>query len=149
MTSAIAIRTGRDRLRYVVLFEVLLIALLAPLGAAVLDRPVLEIGTLGLVLSLKAMIVNLIYTWLFDVMDAKSGRIPSKRSLAGRILHAVGLEVGLVATSLPIVIWWLELTLGQALLMDLVISLVVVVYTFLFSWSYDRLLPVWQPGMAE
>lgn len=144
MQNKINIRTGRDRLRYTFLFEFFLILILAPIGAIVFDRHLFDIGVLSLVLSLKAMVLNLIYNWLFDLLDVRAGRIPTQRSFSGRIAHAVGFEVGLVLTSLPIVMWWLGLTLLQAFLMDLVVTCLIVVYTFLFTWSYDLLYPVKQ-----
>ena len=145
MKEKIVVRTGRDRLRYSLLFELLLMAILAPLGAVIFERHVLDVGLLSVVLSLKAMLVNLIYNWLFDMWDVRAGRVPTERSLIGRILHAVGFECGLVITSLPIVIWWLGLTIIQALIMDVAITSIVVIYTILFSWCYDRAFPVQQP----
>lgn len=144
MKNTIVVRTGRDRLRYTVVFELLLVAILAPTGALVLERQVLDVGLLAVVLSLKAMLFNLIYNWLFDKFDVRAGRVPTKRSFMGRLLHAVGFECGLVVTSLPIVMWWLGLTLLQALMMDLAVTSLVVVYTIAFGWSYDRLFPVSQ-----
>ena len=145
MKKKIVVRTGRDRLRYSLLFELLLIASLAPLGALVFERHVVDVGLLSVVLSLKAMLVNLIYSWLFDMWDVRAGRIPTERSLVGRIAHAIGFECGLVLTSLPIVIWWLGLTLTQALVMDIAVTALVVAYTLAFGWCYDRLFPVRQP----
>ena len=145
MKNTIVVRSGRDRLRYTFLFELLLIAFLAPIGALVLERQVLDVGLLAVVLSLKAMLFNLLYNWLFDRWDVRAGRIPTKRSFAGRVLHAIGFECGLVMTSLPIVIWWLGLTILQALIMDLAVTSMVVAYTIVFGWCYDRLFPVPQP----
>ena len=144
MQNNINIRTGKDRLRYTCLFEFVLILFLAPIGAAVFDRHLFDIGLLSLVLSLKAMLFNLIYNWFFDVRDVRAGRVPTQRSFRGRIVHAVGFEAGLVFTSLPIVMWWLNLTLLQALLMDVVVTSFIVVYTFIFTWGYDLLYPVEQ-----
>lgn len=142
MKKEIVVRTGRDRLRYSLLFELLLIAILAPLGALVLERQVLDIGLLSIVLSVKAMLVNLFYNWLFDMWDVRAGRVPTERSLVGRIAHAVGFECGLVLTSLPIVIWWLGLTFLQALIMDVAVTGMVVAYTIVFGWCYDRIFPI-------
>ena len=145
MKNNIAIRTGKDRTRYSVLFELLLIVVLAPVGSLVFQRHVLDIGLLALVLSLKAMFFNLIYNWAFDILDVRAGRVPTRRTFLPRVLHAVGFEAGLVLTSLPIVMWWLGLTLFQALMMDLAVTSFVVVYTLLFTWGYDRIFPVPQP----
>ena len=146
MKHSIVIRSRMDRLRYAVLFELLLISILAPLGAVVFERQVVEIGLLAAILCFKAVLVSLIYNWIFDLIDARAGRIPTQRKVVARVVHAVGLEVWLVLTSLPIVMWWLGLTIGQAILMDLSVSTFVVVYTFGFAWTYDRLFPVVQPA---
>ncbi|MEM7170554.1 MAG: PACE efflux transporter [Pseudomonadota bacterium] len=148
MKKKIVVRTARDRLRYSLLFELVLIAILAPAGAMIFERHVLDIGLLSVVLSLKAMIVNLGYNWLFDLLDVRAGRVPTERRPLGRVLHAVGFECSLVLTSLPIVIWWLGLTLLEALIMDAVVTSLVVVYTILFGWCYDRYFPVVQSVAA-
>ena len=149
MQKAVVIRSGMDRLRYTCLFEIFLLVILVPVGAMVLDKHMADIGLLSIVLSLKAMLFNLIYNWIFDRLDARAGRIPSERSVIGRVIHAVGFEVGLVLTSLPIVTWWLGLSIFQALLMDLVISSFVVVYTLAFTWGYDLLFPVKQEHQLD
>lgn len=145
MKKTIAIRTGKDRLRYALVFELLLISILSPVGAYVFERQIFDVGLLAVVLSLKAVLFNLIYNWFFDLMDVRKGRIPTKRSVAGRIIHAIGFEIVLVTTSLPIVMWWLDFTVLQALVMDAAVTSFIVLYTFLFGLSYDRLSPVPQP----
>jgi uncharacterized membrane protein len=146
MEKVINIRTGKERLKFSCLFELTLISILAPMGALVLEKQILDVGVLAILLSLKAMLFNLLYNWIFDLVDVRAGRIPTQRNVPRRILHAVGFEVGLMITSLPIVVWWLGLSILQALIMDLVVTSFVVVYTFAFTWSYDRLYPVAQCG---
>ena len=142
MSTTIALRTGKDRLRYTITFEATLLVFLIPAGAAFFGRSLADIGALGVVLSLKAMLVNLIYNWLFDRLDARRGRVSSDRKPLGRILHAVGFELTLVATSLPIYTAWLGVTVLQALAADLVVTSFIVVYTYFFTLAYDRVLPV-------
>lgn len=149
MSETIVIRSGIDRLRYTLMFEALLLLLLAPVGAMVFDRDLLDIGGLSIILSLKAMLINLVYNWIIDRFDARAGRVPTQRSWYGRLLHAIGFEISLVLTSLPIVIWWLELTIWQALLVDFAVTSFVVVYTLLFTWCYDGLFPVRQKALAN
>ena len=144
MKNDIKIRTGKDRLRYTCLFELFLIAILVPVGSFLLGKQVMELGLLAIVLSVKAMLFNLLYNWLFDRFDVRAGRIPTERSFYYRVLHALGFETGLVITSLPIVVWWLGLTILQAFLIDIVVTSFIVFYTVLFGWGYDRLFPVMQ-----
>jgi uncharacterized membrane protein len=119
-----------------------LLVLLVPAGAAFFDKGWADIGLLGLILSTKAMLVNLVYNWVFDHVDARANRISSDRSTVGRILHAVGFELTLLVTSLPIYVWWLNITVLEALMTDLVVTSFVVAYTYLFTLGYDRLFPV-------
>jgi uncharacterized membrane protein len=148
MQHPITIRTGRDRLRYTGLFEFSLIIILAPIGTYVFNRHLFDIGLLSIILSLKAIAINLIYNWIFDLLDVRAGRIPTQRSFSWRLVHAVGFEAGLVITSLPLVMWWLGLTLLQAFLMDVIVTSFIVVYTLAFTWGYDQWYPVKQCAKA-
>ena len=142
MSQTTVVRTGKDRLRYTIVFEATLMMALIPAGAAFFGKGLADIGLLGIFLSIKAMLVNLIYNWLFDHVDARANRISSDRSTLGRIVHAVGFESTLLITSLPIYMWWLNLTLLQAFVTDVVVTSFVVVYTYAFTLAYDRLYPV-------
>lgn len=150
MTGKVVMRSAKDRLRYAISFELLLLAALVPAGAAFLEKPLGEIGLLGAFLSAKAILLNFLYNWIFDHADARAGRISSDRSPLGRLLHATGFEAALLLTSLPIYIWWLDLGLLQALAADLTVTSFVVVYTYGFTLAYDRLFPVTaaEPGHA-
>jgi uncharacterized membrane protein len=149
MEGAIAIRGGWDRLRYTLTFEGLLIGLLAPALGFFFERGVADTGALALVISVKAILINYIYNFVYDRVDVHRGRVPTERSAKGRIVHAVGFETLLVATSLPIMMWWLDLRWWQALLMDLTLMSMVVVYTLVFTFAYDRVFPVAQPALES
>lgn len=97
------------------------------------------------ILSGIALLVNLIYNYVYDRVDVHFGRIPTERTLLRRVIHAIGFESILAIISLPILMWWLGLTLWQALLLDIGMMSAIVVYTFLFSLSYDKFFPVLQP----
>lgn len=142
MANNTALRSGRERVQYTVAFEVILMAILVPAGALLLDKSIAEVGVLGVILVLKAMVMGLIYNWFFDRFDAKSGRVASDRSTMGRILHAVGFEMSLLITSIPIYMWWFDFSMLQAISTDIVVTTFVVGYTCVFSLVYDRKFPV-------
>ena len=142
MAKSVAVRTGKDRVRYSILLEVGIMAFLIPAGAAFFDKSLADIGLLGLTLSLKAVLVGLIYNWAVDKIGARNGHVSSDRKTFGRILHAVGFEMSLLITSLPIYTIWLGLTILQALAADLVITSFVVIFTYFFTLGYDRMFPV-------
>ncbi|MDO6564268.1 PACE efflux transporter [Amphritea sp. 1_MG-2023] len=146
MNQPIITRTPLDRLRHTLMFELLLLTLLAPMMSLLLNRDILDVGMLSVVVSIKAMLINPFFNFLFDRYDVKRGRIPTERKLSGRLIHAAGLEVTLMATSLPLIIWWLDVTFMQALVVDLLSIFLVMAYTLVFNWGYDRLFPVIQPS---
>jgi uncharacterized membrane protein len=67
------------------------------------------------------------------------------RSKGQRLVHAIGFEGILTLTSLPLVMWWLDFGVLQALAMDAVMMAFIVVYTYVFTLGYDKLFPVIQP----
>lgn len=83
MSQNIVIRSGRDRMRYTMIFEATLLALMIPAGALVFERSHTDIGILAIFLSVKAMLINLLYNWLFDRWDVRNGRVPTERSWKG------------------------------------------------------------------
>lgn len=144
-TADIVTRSGLDRLRYTLLFEAILVASSTAVIAFILERDLLEVSYLALVLSAIAMATNFFYNSAYDYIDVSFGRIPTERSLKHRVYHAVGFEIILLFFTLPLIIWWLELSLVNALLLDIGMMATVVIYTFLFGLGYDRAFPIKQP----
>ena len=142
MSNKVAMRTGKDRLRYSIGLELGIMAFLIPAGAAFFDKGFLDIGLLGLILSLKAVLISLVYNWIVDHLSARSGHVSSDRTTFGRVFHAIGFELSLLTTSLPIYVLWLGLTILEALATDFVVTSFVVVFTYAFTLGYDRIFPV-------
>ncbi|AKS46132.1 Uncharacterized membrane protein [Octadecabacter temperatus] len=149
MSAKVVLRSGKDRLRYAVSFEFLLMVILVPAGAIFFDKPITEIGVLGIILAVKAMILNLAYNRIFDHFDTKAGRVSSQRSQVGRILHAVGFELMLLISSIPLYAWWLQITLLDAFLTDIVVTTFIVGYTYFFTLGYDKAFPLPMPSEFE
>ncbi len=148
MNNKIAIRSGWDRLRYALMFELLLVAALGVALSHLVDRHAADTVALAAVLSAKALLINLIYNHVYDRVDAYCGRIPTERTLVERVVHAFGFETILAMTSLPVMMWWFGLSIWQALLLDLEVMSAVVVYTFLFTLVYDKVFPILQLGCS-
>jgi len=145
----IAVRSGWDRVRYVLSFEACLLMIIAPVAAFFLEREATDVGALAIVLSIKAMLMNMIYNYFYDRFDMRRGVVPSERTGRQRLVHAIGFELSLTLTSLPLVCWWLNIGVLEALVMDAAIMAFIVFYTYVFTLIYDRLFPVIQPGQAQ
>lgn len=137
-------RTTRDRIRHTLLFEGIGIVLTSLIVATLVDESVVSAGVLALILSLLAMGWNYQYNLLFDrwLLKTRGSAKPGVRTIKLRVLHAVGFEGGFLVVSLPLVAWWLELGIWQALVMDIGFSIFFVFYGFVFNWGYDLAFPL-------
>lgn len=105
-------------------------------------------GILAVATSAIAVVWNLVFNTLFERWEARQ---PVRgRSFARRVAHAVGFEGGLTLIFVPLMAWWLDVTWLHALWMDLGLLLFFLVYTFVFSWVFDRVfgLPASAMGAA-
>ena len=125
-----------ERFCHALAFELLAIAICAPLGAWLLGYTLAHMGMLTLMVSLVAMVWNMVFNWLFDQAQR---RIGFERRLAARAAHAVLFEIGLLLAVVPLAAWWLEISLWQAFVLDIGIALFFLPYTFAFNWIYDSL----------
>lgn len=138
-------RAPLDRLRHALSFELIALLLIVPLGALVFQVPAQDIGLVGLVSATIATLWNMGYNVLFDLaLRRRTGS--TRKSAPVRVLHAVLFEAGLLVVLLPFIAWYLGISLGQALMMDLSLAVFYMLYALCFNWAYDRLFPLpgWQ-----
>ena len=133
-------RTQQDRIRHTVLFEVFAIAIATSLFSVISGHGLAETGALAIGLSAIAMVWNYVYNLLFDRALAAKGI--KERTLKVRLLHAGLFELGLLIAMLPVVAWWMQISLWNALLMDIGFALFFMGYAFVFNWIYDLVFPV-------
>ncbi|MDP3197068.1 PACE efflux transporter [Tabrizicola sp.] len=60
------------------------------------------------------------------------------RSLRRRTAHALLFEGGLVLICIPVMAWWLQVGYLQALVYEGGLIVVFLLYTYLFTWAFDR-----------
>jgi len=139
-------RKTADRIRHAISFELVGLALVTPLGALAFGMPMADIGVIGVAGATLATLWNYVYNLGFDhLMQRLTGG--TRKSVAIRVLHAVMFEVGLLLALLPMIAWYLGISVVQALMMDVSFALFYMVYAFVFNWVYDRVFPLpdWQP----
>lgn len=125
----------KERLLHTILFELGAIAVTALSVSLVGGEPHDAIG-LSIAISFVAMGCNFGFNWLFDqIFTGKR----EKRSFRLRLFHTLSFETSLMLFTLPMLIYVLDLTFWQALLMDISLTLIIMLYTFLFNWAYDHL----------
>ena len=126
----------RRRVVYVSIYELIAIAV-ATLGLAQFSsHGVAHAGVMAVVSSGIAVAWNFIFNTLFERWEARQA--VRGRSLRRRVAHAVGFEGGLVFTLVPLFAWWFDVSLWQALVMDLGLVVFFLCYTFVFNWGFDQ-----------
>lgn len=135
-------RTSSDRLRHTLLFELFGLALCTPLASWILDKSLVQIGALSIALSLIAMCVNYNYNLIFDMVLVRMGRPVNKRPVWLRMFHSILFETCLIIISIPLVAWWLDMTLLVAFITDIGFTLFFLIYAFIFNWTYDVVYPM-------
>ncbi|WP_440682696.1 PACE efflux transporter [Cysteiniphilum halobium] len=125
------------RIIHMIGFELIAIIIFAPVAALILNKSIVEVGALGVFISLMAMLWNFIYNWMFDYYEAKIGKDRFKRSMVIRIMHALLFELGLLVVTIPLVAYWLNMTLWQAFIVDIGFVVFFLIYAFVYNWLFD------------
>lgn len=127
----------KRKLMYVTAYEIIGMAISA-LGLALLSgHAPSSTGPLAVVITTIAVSWNFIYNYLFEWWESRQAS--RTRTLKRRILHAVGFQLTLVVYLIPLIAWWMGITLWQALLLDMALIVIIPCYTFLFNWAFDKL----------
>ena len=134
-------RTHRDRIRHAVGFEVIALILSIPIMSFFFSFDIKDIGVIAIVGSIMATIWNYGFNIIFD-----KGMVRFKRSTfktpAIRVLHVLLFESGLLMLYLPMVAWYLGISLWQALIMDASLVGFYLAYNFSYNWAYDKMFPI-------
>ena len=141
-------RDTADRIRQAVLFEILGIVIVTPLGAWAFDFGMGRIGAVAIIGASVATLWNYAYNLGFDHLLFRL-RGSADKTVPLRIVHAFGFEGGMLVLLVPVFAWWLGVTLVQAFLMDVSFAVFYLVYTFAFTWAYDTVFPVRRESQAS
>lgn len=134
-------RSVKDRVRHALMFEITGLAIFVPSSAVLFDKPVSDMGVIGIISATVATIWNFVYNLGFDrFMMRTYGTV--QKTLRTRIVHTLLFEGGLVLILIPMIAWYLQISLLDALIMDIAIVIFYLVFAFFFNIAYDRLFPV-------
>jgi uncharacterized membrane protein len=124
------------RILQAILYEVFAIAFVGPVLSFAFDKP--QSSTLGLafVLSSIALAWNYIFNAMFEHWESRQS--VRGRSFVRRLAHGIGFEGGLVVILVPVMSWWLDISLFDAFLANLGLLAFFFVYAIAFTWAFDR-----------
>jgi uncharacterized membrane protein len=142
-TKPRAIRSLRERVIQTLWFELLGLALVAPLFAYFSRATAGDSVVLLLVLAIVVTLWSGLYNSAFDLAELRlAGRVASDRSHGWRVLHTIGLETSAIVLTWPLVVAVTRLGWQEALFADIGLTLAYVTYGYVFHLGFDRLRPV-------
>ena len=140
-------RTTKDRIRHTLGFEIVGLIIFIPLASWLFGFDIHAIGLIAVAGSIIATGWNYFYNLLFDHSMVKlRGNV--HKTVPIRLLHAFLFEGGLLLLFLPMIAWYLGISLWQAFMMDITMATFYVVYAFFYNLSYDKAFPIPENHLA-
>lgn len=118
------------------LFELFAIAITTAAFSWISGHGTAHTSALAVFSSVVALLWNMAYNAAFERWERR--QTVRGRSVARRVVHALGFEAGLVVLLVPPIAWWLDMTLWDALIADIGLVLFFLAYGFAFNWAFDR-----------
>ncbi|MGP5543060.1 PACE efflux transporter [Psychrobacter celer] len=134
-------RTHRDRIRHAVGFEVIALILSIPIMSFFFGFELKDISVIAITGSIIATLWNYGFNIVFDKGMLRFRHSTFKTPWI-RVLHVVLFEGGLLVLYLPMVAWYLNISLWHAFVMDASLVGFYLFYTFSYNWAYDKLFPI-------
>lgn len=128
---------ARRKLVYAVVFETLGTVVASVYLWLVSDADPASSFALSVLTATIALCWSYVFNSLFEAWEAQQAT--RGRSLARRTAHALLFEGGLVLICIPVMAWWLQVGLLEALIYEAGLIALFIVYTYLFTWGFDRI----------
>ena len=125
---------SKRRLVHALSYEIILLIIIAIALSFIFEVPLEVTGTLGVAMAVTSVFWNMVFNHFFEKFERK---YKLRRTIAVRLLHAVGFEGGLLLATVPMVAYAMQMTIWHALVLDFGMTMCILVYTFIFQWCYD------------
>ncbi|WP_263140112.1 PACE efflux transporter [Pseudomonas sp. RIT-PI-AD] len=127
----------KRKMLYVTAYEAIGMSI-STLGLALLSGTApAHTGPLAVMITSVAVAWNLVYTYLFEYWESRQAE--RGRGIKRRVQHAIGFQLTLVVFLIPLIAWWMAISLREAFLLDVALIVLIPCYTLAFNWAFDRL----------
>lgn len=126
---------ARRKILYAVSFETLGTLVASVYLWLVSDASAGSSLALAILTATIALCWSYAFNTLFEAWEARQS--VTGRSFARRTAHALLFEGGLVLIFIPVMAWWLQVGLLEALAYEAGLIILFIVYTWFFTWGFD------------
>ncbi|WP_336949163.1 PACE efflux transporter [Acinetobacter junii] len=127
----------KRRVSYVFFYEVLSFLICAMILAVLSGSTISHTGPLSLLIAVIAVSVNFFYNYAFEWWEKRQHS--KTRTIFRRVVHAIGFQVVLVTILIPLIAWWMQISLVKAFLLDFSLMIIIPCYTFVYNYFFDHL----------
>lgn len=130
----------KRRIVYVTAFEIIGMAISTAWLTLLSGESPTSTGPLAVMITSIAVTWNLLYNMAFEYWEVR--QVSRTRTVWRRIVHAIGFQITLVVYLIPLIAWWLGISLWEAFVLDFALMLIIPCYSFIFNYIFDRLFDV-------
>ena len=127
----------KRRVTYVFFYEVLSFLICAMILAVLSVSTISHTGPLSLLIAVIAVSVNFFYNYAFEWWEKRQHS--KTRTIFRRVVHAIGFQAVLVTILIPLIAWWMQISLVKAFLLDFSLMIIIPCYTFVYNYFFDHL----------
>ncbi|ENU27828.1 PACE efflux transporter [Acinetobacter modestus] len=127
----------KRRVTYVFFYEVFSFFICAMVLAVLSDTSISHTGPLSILIAVIAVTINYFYNHVFEMWEKK--QISKKRTVMRRVVHAIGFQIVLVMILIPLIAWWMQISLIKAFLLDFSLMVLIPCYTFVYNYVFDHI----------
>ncbi|MCU4395758.1 PACE efflux transporter [Acinetobacter junii] len=127
----------KRRVTYVFFYEVLSFLICAMILAVLSGSTISHTGPLSLLIAVIAVSVNFFYNYAFEWWEKRQHS--KTRTIFRRVVHAIGFQAVLVTILIPLIAWWMQISLVKAFLLDFSLMIIIPCYTFVYNYFFDHL----------
>lgn len=127
----------KRRVTYVFFYEVLSFLICAMILAVLSGSTISHTGPLSSLIAVIAVSVNFFYNYAFEWWEKQQHS--KTRTIFRRVVHAIGFQVVLVTILIPLIAWWMQISLVKAFLLDFSLMIIIPCYTFVYNYFFDHL----------
>ncbi|CAM3582919.1 PACE efflux transporter [Psychrobacter glaciei] len=126
----------KRRIVYVIVFEIIAIISSTFVLMKLSNSDAADSLPVAMMISLAAIIWNFVYNTAFETWEER--RQIAERTLLIRSVHALIFEIGLVLICLPLYMFWYQVGLLQAFIMEAALLVFFLIYNFVFTFIFDK-----------
>ncbi|USA52555.1 PACE efflux transporter [Acinetobacter sp. C32I] len=127
----------KRRVTYVFFYEVFSFFICAMVLAVLSGTTISHTGPLSILIAVIAVTVNFFYNAVFEMWEKK--QTSKKRTVLRRVAHAIGFQIVLVMILIPLIAWWMQISLVKAFLLDFSLMVLIPCYTFVYNYFFDHI----------